>query len=254
MQTLVKPQTFLDAQRSRQQCQNQHRPILELDASPRGRGGQAPRALAKQKSKLRRRSEIRPSDPLPLQEMVVTKICETSPQGEELQSSVAVEFSRAARKQGEGDPGAAQGMASPCLAFLRMRDSCKERFEARQAKPRARLAITAKSKPPTGDSHDFTMVFTDVQGGPQGPEAIGKTSSLLSLREIFVCIRGSTSLWEANPRAMELALRLHDATIRQVLAKHSGYEARLCKCYRCCHCHVRKSFACRSQQKAMPSK
>lgn len=37
---------------------------------------------------------------------------------------------------------------------------------------------------------------------------------------------------------MELALRLHDATIRQVLAKHSGYEARLvrvsvnpCVCY-----------------------
>ena len=24
---------------------------------------------------------------------------------------------------------------------------------------------------------------------------------------------------------MEMALRLHDATIRQVLAKHSGYEA-----------------------------
>ncbi|CAE7666671.1 cr-1, partial [Symbiodinium pilosum] len=67
-----------------------------------------------------------------------------------------------------------------------------------KAKPRARLAITAKSKPPAGDSNDFTMVFTDVQG--------------------------STSLWEANPRAMELALRLHDATIRQVLAKHSGYE------------------------------
>ncbi len=37
---------------------------------------------------------------------------------------------------------------------------------------------------------------------------------------------GSTSLWEANPRAMEIALRLHDATIRQVLAKHSGYEAK----------------------------
>jgi len=67
-----------------------------------------------------------------------------------------------------------------------------------KAKPRARLAITAKSKPPTGNNDDLTMVFTDVQG--------------------------STSLWEANPRAMEMALRLHDATIRQVLAKHSGYE------------------------------
>ncbi|CAJ1460724.1 unnamed protein product, partial [Effrenium voratum] len=67
-----------------------------------------------------------------------------------------------------------------------------------KAKPRARLAITAKGKPPQGDRDDFTMVFTDVQG--------------------------STSLWESNPRAMEMALRLHDATIRQVLAKHSGYE------------------------------
>eukprot|EP00931_Biecheleriopsis_adriatica_P062113 TRINITY_DN373_c0_g1_i11.p1 TRINITY_DN373_c0_g1~~TRINITY_DN373_c0_g1_i11.p1 ORF type:complete len:1076 (-),score=233.82 TRINITY_DN373_c0_g1_i11:43-3270(-) len=67
-----------------------------------------------------------------------------------------------------------------------------------QRKPRARLAITAKKRPPSGDNDDFTMVFTDVQG--------------------------STSLWETNPRAMEQALRLHDATIRQVLAKHSGYE------------------------------
>jgi len=73
-----------------------------------------------------------------------------------------------------------------------------ERHVAPKAQPRARLAITAKSKPPQGKSDDFTMVFTDVQG--------------------------STSLWEANPRAMEIALRLHDATIRQVLAKHSGYE------------------------------
>lgn len=73
-----------------------------------------------------------------------------------------------------------------------------ERPAAPKAQPRARLAITAKSKPPQGKSDDFTMVFTDVQG--------------------------STSLWEANPRAMEMALRLHDATIRQVLAKHSGYE------------------------------
>ena len=45
----------------------------------------------------------------------------------------------------------------------------------------------------------------------------------------MLCLGGSTSLWEANPRAMELALRLHDATIRQVLAKHSGYEAQISK-------------------------
>lgn len=57
---------------------------------------------------------------------------------------------------------------------------------------------SVKSRAPTADSDDFTMVFTDVQG--------------------------STSLWEANPEAMQQALRLHDATIRQVLAKHEGYE------------------------------
>ena len=90
-----------------------------------------------------------------------------------------------------------------------------------KAKPRARLAITAKSKPPAGDSNDFTMVFTDVQGAPSC------RSCLRSLHAQMLCLGGSTSLWEANPRAMELALRLHDATIRQVLAKHSGYEAQI---------------------------
>eukprot|EP00928_Gymnodinium_smaydae_P044412 TRINITY_DN29627_c0_g1_i1.p1 TRINITY_DN29627_c0_g1~~TRINITY_DN29627_c0_g1_i1.p1 ORF type:complete len:1310 (+),score=216.09 TRINITY_DN29627_c0_g1_i1:506-3931(+) len=54
-----------------------------------------------------------------------------------------------------------------------------------------------KSKPP-GDSEETTLVFTDVQG--------------------------STSQWEANPEAMEQALRLHDATIRRVAAKRCGYE------------------------------
>ncbi|CAJ1388080.1 unnamed protein product [Effrenium voratum] len=104
-------------------------------------------------------SMLRPYEDLP--EMVVTKIQEASPTG-------------------------ATGRAA------------KERAVQPKAKPRARLAITAKGKPPQGDRDDFTMVFTDVQG--------------------------STSLWESNPRAMEMALRLHDATIRQVLAKHSGYE------------------------------
>ena len=62
------------------------------------------------------------------------------------------------RKQGQGDPGAAQGWAA-CPGCW-----CQHASEVCKAKPRARLAITAKSKPPTGDSHDFTMVFTDVQG------------------------------------------------------------------------------------------
>jgi class 3 adenylate cyclase len=62
---------------------------------------------------------------------------------------------------------------------------------------RRRLRDSVKSRPPL-DTDQVTMVFTDVQG--------------------------STSLWEANPKAMEQALRLHDATIRLNLAKHDGYE------------------------------
>eukprot|EP00971_Amphidinium_carterae_P013646 268976-Amphidinium_carterae.1 len=35
---------------------------------------------------------------------------------------------------------------------------------------------------------------------------------------------GSTSLWEATPQAMQRALRMHDTTIRKVLAAYDGYE------------------------------
>lgn len=83
--------------------------------------------------------------------------------------------------------------SQPARSAIRASES-----QVRRRATRERLSITAKKKPPAGDSDDFTMVFTDVQG--------------------------STSLWEACPRAMEQALRLHDAIIRQVLAKHSGYE------------------------------
>lgn len=62
---------------------------------------------------------------------------------------------------------------------------------------RRRLRGSVKTRPPL-DTDEVTMVFTDVQG--------------------------STSLWEANPKAMEQALRLHDATIRLNMAKHNGYE------------------------------
>jgi len=51
---------------------------------------------------------------------------------------------------------------------------------------------------PPKDSDKVTMVFTDVQG--------------------------STSLWEANPRAMDRALRIHDNLMRQNIAKYGGYE------------------------------
>jgi len=53
------------------------------------------------------------------------------------------------------------------------------------------------SSHPKGSDH-VTMVFTDVQG--------------------------STSLWEKNARAMEIALRIHDNLMRQNIAKYGGYE------------------------------
>jgi len=57
--------------------------------------------------------------------------------------------------------------------------------------------LSMKNRAPKA-SEEVTMVFTDVQG--------------------------STNLWEANPAAMEQALRLHDAKIREVLAANNGYE------------------------------
>lgn len=62
---------------------------------------------------------------------------------------------------------------------------------------RRRLRESVKKRPPL-DTDETTMVFTDVQG--------------------------STSLWEANPQAMDKALRLHDSIMRQNMAKHDGYE------------------------------
>lgn len=41
---------------------------------------------------------------------------------------------------------------------------------------------------------------------------------------VFTDVQGSTSLWEANPRAMDRALRIHDTVMRQNVAKCGGYE------------------------------
>lgn len=54
-----------------------------------------------------------------------------------------------------------------------------------------------KRQPPT-ESDEITFVYTDVQG--------------------------STSIWEIDPASMSLAIRLHDSTIRESLARHNGYE------------------------------
>jgi len=74
----------------------------------------------------------------------------------------------------------------------------------RRPKPRVpfldKLAASSSSdpliqEPPTGN---VTIVFTDVQG--------------------------STALWEANPNAMEDALRTHDDIMRKCCAEANGYE------------------------------
>jgi class 3 adenylate cyclase len=41
---------------------------------------------------------------------------------------------------------------------------------------------------------------------------------------IFTDIQGSTTLWESNPRAMQVALNLHDEIMRKCIAEHHGYE------------------------------
>ena len=61
---------------------------------------------------------------------------------------------------------------------------------------RARLlTVVKKTQPPTGEA---TIVRTDIVG--------------------------STTLWEKNPIAMQLALEIHDCIIRECLMCHNGYE------------------------------
>jgi serine/threonine protein kinase/class 3 adenylate cyclase len=43
---------------------------------------------------------------------------------------------------------------------------------------------------------------------------------------VFTDVQGSTELWEHNPSAMRIALGLHNATARQKIREHSGYEVK----------------------------
>jgi len=76
-------------------------------------------------------------------------------------------------------------------------EELNEAVKAEFQQERRRLRDSVKTRPPL-DTEDVTMVFTDVQG--------------------------SSSLWEFNPKAMEMALRIHDATVRRNMALHLGYE------------------------------
>lgn len=111
------------------------------------------------------------------QDMVVTKIAEISPTSGAGRKSIKVcwvlgstskrkdsiraifLFSRRSFKQ-----SILKYIHVFIIPFLSGGPSRAERHVAPKAQPRARLAITAKSKPPQGKSDDFTMVFTDVQG------------------------------------------------------------------------------------------
>ena len=111
------------------------------------------------------------------QDMVVTKIAEISPTSGAGRKSIKVcwvlgstskrkdsiraicLFSRRSFKQ-----SILKYIHVFMIPFLSGGPSRAERHVAPKAQPRARLAITAKSKPPQGKSDDFTMVFTDVQG------------------------------------------------------------------------------------------
>jgi len=61
----------------------------------------------------------------------------------------------------------------------------------------------------------------DKSRPPLAVDNLGKDDALTM---VFTDVQGSTSLWEADPGAMEIALAMHDDTIRRVLAKHNGYE------------------------------
>jgi len=74
--------------------------------------------------------------------------------------------------------------------------SRNEYLESQQQSLLKRLHVNRREPPSIHDG--VTLVFTDVQS--------------------------STTLWEANPVAMESAIRLHDATMRSALANHDGYE------------------------------
>mmetsp|Transcript_47333 Transcript_47333/g.112575 ORF Transcript_47333/g.112575 Transcript_47333/m.112575 type:complete len:767 (+) Transcript_47333:217-2517(+) len=88
--------------------------------------------------------------------------------------------------------------ASSACSVISARGASPRPGDSPRGTLRANLGSEAKKRPPCGDSQDMTMIFTDVQG--------------------------STSLWEADPIAMQRALRLHDTTIRRVLAAYNGYE------------------------------
>jgi len=88
-------------------------------------------------------------------------------------------------------------VALPDMMMRHMRERAPSNLSSKAISEVPVRRRAPKTKPP-GEADDVTMVFTDVQG--------------------------STSLWEACPSAMEHALRLHDATMRKMAAKHQGYE------------------------------
>lgn len=69
--------------------------------------------------------------------------------------------------------------------------------------------------------HDASRFSSDKTQPPLSIRDIGKEDAFTM---VFTDVQGSTSLWEADPEAMETALSLHDDTVRKILARNHGYE------------------------------
>ena len=72
-------------------------------------------------------------------------------------------------------------------------------------------------------------LFEDLEGSHcstavSTPDAPGRESGEATI--VFTDIRSSTSVWEAAPDAMQKAIRVHNAVMREAIAMFGGYEVK----------------------------
>lgn len=60
----------------------------------------------------------------------------------------------------------------------------------------------------------------------RGVPAVGAPPPVGEIALVFTDIQGSTRLWERFPESMRTALDLHNATFRELIAEHQGYEVK----------------------------
>eukprot|EP00756_Hemistasia_phaeocysticola_P028025 Hpha_TRINITY_DN16151_c4_g5::TRINITY_DN16151_c4_g5_i1::g.3961::m.3961 len=59
------------------------------------------------------------------------------------------------------------------------------------------------------------------------PAPVGEGGGGVDVGVVFTDIQSSTSLWEGYPKEMYTALRIHNATLREVAAENEGYEVKI---------------------------